>query len=421
MQPSGKRGNFVLLPIRVAALIFSFILAGRAQEPPADPANIPTKAEIDSVLRELSDITGFRVRKQLPFEMVTRDQVNRYLKEQIRHSVKPDDIRAEETTLRKFGFVAADFDLKKTTIELLTEQAAAYYDFHRKKLFISSWAAQNMRQAALVHELAHALADQNFPIRKYLGKGSEDSEESIARESVVEGQASWLMIEYAARHAGKSLADPQTAGEYLKADAGSDDDASYPVFSKAPLYLKRTLMFPYEEGEKFQQAVFLKDGKQAFATVFTKAPQTTSQIIHPDRYFGSVVFSNPPLPKPVRRAKAFVKGTVGELDHRILLRQYVDSATADDLGPKLKAAAYRIDEAKPDHRMMLIYSSNWDSEDSASKYFGAYQKILRGKWKSIQVAGSDATHFHGKSEDGYFSVALNGTIVSSEEGFENPL
>jgi hypothetical protein len=395
-----------------------------AAQPSAAPAsNLPTAREINSVMKDLSEITGFKIHKQLPFQMITRDQVNQFLKEQIRQTVKPEEIRAEEVTLKKFGFVPQDFDLQKTTIDLLTEQAAAFYDFHRKKLFISDWAAENMREEALVHELGHALADQNFPIQKFLGKNSNDSEESLARETVVEGQASWLMIEYALRRQGKTLADPDTARVFLKED--SDDtgggDSEYPVFSKAPLYLKRTLMFPYEEGERFQQAVFLKDGKDAFALLFRKPPVTTSQVIHPERYFNDVTFKDPNLPKPLPHAKPFVTGTMGELDHRILLTQFIDSDAAEMLGPKLKGSAYRIDETRPDHRMMLLYASDWDSADSAAQYFDAYQKVLRAKWKKIEVLVQNDRRFSGKSEDGYFSVALNGTEVLSEEGFARPL
>ncbi|MDE3197979.1 MAG: hypothetical protein KGN84_16645, partial [Acidobacteriota bacterium] len=275
---------------------------------------MPTAAEIDAVMKELSAITGFRVRRHLPFVMVTREQVNQYLKDQIRRSVKPEELRAEETTLKKFGFVPIDFDLKKTTIDLLTEQAAAFYDFHRKKLFISDWAAVNMRDEALVHELGHALADQNFSIEKYLGK-EDDSEQSLARESVVEGQAEWLTVEFALRRMGKSLADPANAREYLKSDDSDDvSNKQFPVFDHAPLYIRRTLMFPYNDGELFQQAVFLKDGPNAFSEVFRKPPVSTSQIMHPDRYFGKAVTTQPELPKPLPHTRAFVGGSVGELD-----------------------------------------------------------------------------------------------------------
>ncbi len=56
------------------------------QPQPAEPSTLPTAAEINSVLKDLSDITGFRIRRQLPFQMITRDQVNKYLKDQIRQA-----------------------------------------------------------------------------------------------------------------------------------------------------------------------------------------------------------------------------------------------------------------------------------------------------------------------------------------------
>ena len=406
--------------LAVAAFITACCLL--PQETAAPESSLPTAVEIDSVLHGLSDITGFRVRRQLPFQMVTRNEVNRFLKDQIRRSVRPEELRAEETTLRKFGFVPPGFNLKETTIELLTEQAAAYYDFHRKKLFISDWAAQNMREVALVHELAHALADQNFSIRKFLGKNNDDSEQSLARETVVEGQASWLMIEYGARQSGRSLKDPQTAGELLKDQPDSSaDDSAYPVFSRAPLYIRRTLMFPYDEGEKFQQAVFLKDGKAAFARLFDQPPVSTAQVLHPDRYFAKVASTTPELPKPIRHARAFVGGSVGELDQRILLQQYLDAGAAEALAPRLRGATYRIDEMKHQSRQMLVYVSEWEDVTSAGEYFNAYKRILRGKWKQIEITTQSASRFSGKCEDGYFSVVLEGNRVLSSEGFATPI
>lgn len=385
----------------------------------AQPAGLPTALEINAVLHELSDITGFRIRRQLPFEMVTRDQVNRYLIDEIKHSVKPEEIRGEEITLKKFGFAPPDFDLRQTTIDLLTEQAAAFYDFKRKKLFISDWATVNMRDAALVHELAHALADQNFSIRKYMDKAGDNSEESAARQAVVEGQASWLMLEVNARRQGKTLADAATARELLADDANPGQE-DYPVFNKAPLYLRKTLLFPYDAGEKFQQAVFLRDGRIAFATVFEKAPVSTSQIEHPDRYFSDTVPSTPPLPKPLRHSKPFVTGSLGELETRILLEQYVSLDAADILGPQLRGAEYRVDESR-DHRMTLVYVSEWQDEDAAVRYFVDYQRVLQRKWKAVEVTNQSENRFAGKSEDGYFAVVRDGKRVLSEEGFAQPL
>jgi hypothetical protein len=406
--------------VSLASLVILVLLGGAWQKPAgAGKPSLPTAKEIDSVLKELAAITGFRIRRQLPFALVTREEINVFLKDQIKKSVKPDEVRAEEITLKKFGFVPPDFDLKKTTIELLTEQAAAYYDFRRKKLFISDWATTNMRDAALIHELAHALADQNFPIRKFLNKGSENSEISTAREAVVEGQASWLMQEVDARRQGKTLANPQTARELLNIDMDSDD-AAYPVFNQVPLYLKKTLLFPYAEGENFQEAVVLHDGKGAFERVFRQPPVSTSQIQHPERYFAGETPTSPKLPAPAADAKPFVTGSLGELETRILLQQYVNSSTAAALGPQLRGAGYRVDELKKDNRTMLVFASEWDNDDSASRFFEAYQQVLRGKWKSMEVSGQTALAFEGKSEDGYFKVVREGTRILSREGFANP-
>lgn len=389
-----------------------------------EATGLPTAAEIETVMRGLSEITGFKIHRRLPFEMVTREQVNQFLKEQIRKSVKPRELRAEEATLRMFGFVPKDFDLKQTTIDLLTEQAAAYYDFQRRKLFISDWATRNMREAALVHELAHALADQNFPIRRYLAAAGDDSEASIARQSVVEGQASWLMQEYAARQSGRSLKDPATAAELLKEqpDSGPDDpgEAQYPVFSKAPLYIRRTLMFPYEDGQKLQQSLFLKEGQASFSHVFRQPPTATTQIMHPDRYLEHFLTSSPDLPKAASGTSALVSGAVGELDHRIMLRQFLDQATSEELAPLLQGGAYRIDEAKSDHRLTLAYISEWQSEDAARRYFAAYKRVLRAKLKGVVIARDTDSAFAGGSDDGYFGVTLSGIRILSREGLAKP-
>jgi hypothetical protein len=164
-------------------------------------------------------------------------------------------------------------------------------------------------------------------------------------------------------------------------------------------------MFPYDEGERFQQAVFLKDGQEAFAEVFRKPPTTTAQVMHPELYFSHTEATAVKLPKPAPHTRGFVEGTVGELDEEILL------------APLLKGGAYRIDESKSDHRTTLIYITEWDGEAAAGQYFEAYRKVLQGKWKQCEITNSGAGRFAGHSEDGYFAVRLEGARVVSREGF----
>ena len=139
--------------------------------------------------------------------------------------------------------------------------------------------------------------------------------------------------------------------------------------------------------------------------------------MHPVQYFENVGPTSPDLPKPARHTKLFIAGTMGELETRILLEQYAGPDLAGELGPKLKGSNYRIDETKPDHRLTLVYASEWSDDDAASRYFTSYRKVLRGKWKRFDIADERAGRFSGKSEDGYFLVTRDGKRVLSEEGF----
>ena len=376
--------------------------------------------EIGKDLSELTEITGLKMQHKVPFDLITKGQVNQFLKDRVHEVTTPEDLRIEELGLKKFGFVPQDFDLAKSTVDLLTEQAAAFYDYHKKKLYITDWAPSGMRQAALVHELAHALADQHFHLERFIKQGRDDDDLSMARTAVMEGQATWLMSEAIERRTGQSLKGSPTAVETMSR-AMETGGSEYPVFESAPLYFRRTLVFPYTQGMLFQNAVCEKLDQEAFAQVFRRPPVSTQQILHPQKYFDAVMPARPALPRFSGRGyKRLVAGTVGEMDHAILIEQYVDERHAGDLAPHWRGGLYALDENKREHRVVLSYAVEWNDADAARQYFAAYREVLRKKWKSIEVASSGEGTFSGRGDDGYFVVRLEGAVVTSLEGLRNP-
>ncbi len=373
----------------------------------APAAQVPSRKAVDSALADLAAITGFQIKTPVAFQSITREQVKALLSDKMKGAVKPEEIRAEELTLKMFGFVPQSFDLKKSTLELLTEQTAAFYDFHEKKLFITDWAADKMEEEALIHELAHALADQNFHLERFTRKVENDSEKSLARQAVVEGQAQWLTrAVLLKRGAVPATEDPRKAPE-------KDDDS--PIFDKAPLYFQATLMFPYDVGESFQEALFEKFGKESFARVFEHPPVSAQQILHPELYFSSLIplDANVPLMKGM---KVLVEGPVGELDHAILLQQYLDQDAARSLSPHWRGGNFRIYENKKKNLDVLVYRSIWSDDASALRYFAAYEKILKGKWKNTEITERTDSRIAGKGDDGFFCVDVSATVVTTREG-----
>jgi hypothetical protein len=276
-----------------ALAICSLLAVGAAQTQTEERRQIFLK--IESSLKALKDITGLDARKRIDYDLITRDKVNQFLKDQIRDSIKPEELRAEEITLKKLGFAPPDFNLEKSTVDLMTEQAAAFYDYHKKKLFLTDWAPSAMEQPALVHELAHALADQNFHLQKFISSAGPSDDSSLARMAVMEGQATWLMTEVQARSLGQSLLSSPGLLEAASslAEAGT---SQFPVFNSVPLYLRETLVFPYTEGAKFQDALIRKLGTAGFAEVFRRPPTSSQHILHPEKYFDHVEPTLPPLP-----------------------------------------------------------------------------------------------------------------------------
>lgn len=375
-------------------------------------------ATISSSLGDLSRITGFKTLKHVDHDVIGRERLKAFLEERIRDEIKPEEIRAEEIALKKFGLAPPGFDLKKTTVDLMTEQAAAFYDYRKKKLFLLEGAAGMEAQTVLVHELAHALADQHFNLAKYLRTGKTD-DSSLARMAVMEGQATYLMYELLAERMGQSLAkSPAIAGAMEQMSDGMS--AQFPVLASAPLYMRASLLFPYVDGLKFQIAVVQARGKDAFQEVFRRPPASTQQILHPERYLSGEAVRNVDLP-PLEQSgeyRGLTGGSVGEFDHSVLIEQYLSKAEAKDLAPHWRGGSYAVMEHKKDRRTVLLYASEWDTEENAARMFDAYQKVLKGKWKNYRPAPDGAAAVNGEGDDGRFELRRNGVRITSVEGLK---
>jgi hypothetical protein len=378
--------------------------------------------EIGDILQDLHEITGFKIKHRVPAEIITRDKVKEFLQQRMKEASSPEEIRVEELTLKKFGLVPQDFDLAKNTVDLLTEQAAAFYDFHRKRMFITDWTPSATREPALVHELGHALADQNVNLDKFIKQGEKSDDGSMARLAVMEGQAQWLMAEYLARKAGQSLATSPAVLDSV-AHAIESGASEFPVFESEPLYLRETLTFPYSQGVLFQNAVYRRMKQKAFEEVFRKPPVSTQQILHPETYFSGLEPAHPALPQlpDAHGYKRIADGTVGELDHSVLLEQYAGREESAAVSPHWRGGAYALLERRSPERVVLLYAVEWDDAASAARYFKLYRKVLEKKWKHMAIESESPTALSGAGDDGHFLVQLTGSMVTSLEGAEGPV
>jgi hypothetical protein len=383
----------------------------------SDPRARLLCSQANQIAREITKISGMEMKHDVPCGYISKDQINSFLKKRVKEVANPEEIRAEELTLKKFGLVPQDFDLAKNTVDLLTEQAAAFYDYNKKKLFITDTTPSDTQEPVLAHELSHALADQNFNLAKFVKQGRKSDDGATARLAVMEGQATWLMSEYLARKNGQSLKN-SPALVAMMSSMSESGGGQFPVFDNAPLYLRTTLVFPYTKGMLFQNAVFERDGQASFAEVFRKPPLSTQQIIHPEKYFENVKPTEPDLPDPKlpRGYKGLVGGTLGELEHSILLEQYAGKEAASEIAPHWRGSTFELRENKKAGRVVLLYAAEWDSEASARDYFAAYRRGMSKKWQKMKVETDTPDRVTGTGDDGRFELQRKGAIVTSVEG-----
>ncbi len=398
-----------------------FVSAAGAQ--PSRKSDQELFGQMDEMLQSLSKITGWPIRRRVPAKTIGNDEFKKLLKGHV-DKADPKKIRAEEITLKMFGLAPPEFSLAKETVDLFGEQVAAFYDSQKKQLFVLDNVSTDLdRRVALVHELAHALADQQHSLLKYLHGKNDSDDESTARQAVMEGQATWLTWAYVASRSGGKAEIPAAMLDTLaKSAAGTGND--FPVYQQAPLYFRESLVFPYTEGLRFQDAVYHRLGSSAFEEVFRRAPESTQQILHPDVYLEGQTATLLKVPKlrdllgkNAAEFRELSDGDLGEFDIQVLLRQYTSEEEGRAESRHLKSAGFRLYENKREKYNVLFHETEWDSPDSARRYFEMYQRVLKAKWKTLEPsAAPSADDFTGRGDSGKFKVHLQGSTVQVTEG-----
>jgi len=403
---------------RLALVVFLFAACAASPAAESPPASDSGSDPIAATFRQVSELMGLPVRKPVPRAKISREEVRELLERRLTEDTDPEELRLEELFLKKFGFVGPDFDLRSQLVDVVTEQAAALYDFQDQKLYLADWADSDLQEFALIHELVHALQDQHLTLKNFVDRAAT-ADGDLARTAVLEGQASWVMTEVVFNESGRTLrGNPfiaKTAAMAARFEAGQ-----YPVYSSAPLYIRETLLFPYAEGMLFQQTVLDELGDCGFVEILQYPPVSTQQILDPRAYLENRRPSRPEVPAPDAAGfEQTADGDVGQLEHRILLEQYIGEEEARDLSPEWRGAQFELWENASKDKAILAYSAQWSSPQAAERFFRRYVQVLQEKLSAPVFDHQGGKIVWGRSGEGAFIAAVRGRFVTSLEGLPN--
>lgn len=383
-----SKKNSSRLTALCAALLLTLIAlapATTAQQPPSSVGSrhAAVVAATEQVLRETSEIRQLAILRPVRSGAQSRDEIERMIIRNLERNTRPEEMRAAELALGRLGLVPAGFQYRPFIIRLLREQVAGYYDPREQQFFLADWIALEGQEPIMAHELTHALQDQHFNLRRFEDWPQGDSDAELAAHALVEGDAMLTMSLYAQRSPARMLA-------MLRSAQASENDSRH--LRQAPRALRETLLFPYEQGFLFARQLHRNGGWARVSQAYRDLPQSTEQVLHPEKYFTREAPVRVELPdissslgQGWRRIDYDVNGEWGLyliLDHFLQAERDSRSAAAGWGGDR-----YAVYEGTQSGQVMISMATVWDTEQDAIEFFNAYARRTALRYPGAQVAG----------------------------------
>ena len=328
----------------------------------------------DAVLKETSELRELTIMRPVKSGAQSRAEIERMIVRNLNEETTPAEMHATEVLLRIFGLAPNNFEYRPFLIKLLTEQVAGYYDPKAQQFYLADWIELEGQKPVMAHELTHALQDQHFNLKRFDKWPKGDSDAELAAHALIEGDATLAMTLYMAKHPLVALAFFKSLGS---------QETSTAQFKAAPRALRESLLFPYEAGSTWATAVYRRGGWDLVSKAFTKLPQSTEQIMHPDKYFAyeaPLKLTLPELKPQLGPAWKRIDSDVnGEWGCYLILDEYLN----DEAESKKAAAGWAGDEfalyegASPAD-IFVAQLTAWDTPLDAREFFDAY---LKRTWK----------------------------------------
>jgi hypothetical protein len=347
-----------------------------------------------------ADLRALEPGEHVPIGTQDAGSLSAFIGSQMDEALPPDEAMRAQRVLEWFGVVPASPPLRELLSGLLTSQVAGYYDPRSGYLVLVDDAirdheiegldpelAQRIEDGILLHEIVHYLQDVHFDLEA-MTDGDPWGDATTARHALGEGDATLVMYNYVfglelerLAHARAMLegmlAAPEAMLEMSPDLPGSDELAA------APPFLRELLLFPYLRGLVFSLELRRHGGLALVDYAFeVDPPQSTEQILHPEKWIESRDAPMLFAPQPVPGATIEHLGSWGELGIGIVLGERSSAAVGADVVAEAAAGwggdAYVLYAVEGGE--LLTWATEWDSEGDADEFLAVAGPAFAG-WR----------------------------------------
>lgn len=335
-----------------------------------------TAEELAELEKATSQVRGLHFQREVDYQVVDKASIRELIDERMEEEFPAEKLERISLAYAKLGLIDEGVSLREAMLALYSEQIAAFYDQKKRKLYSIKGLpfSKEFQKVLMAHELTHALQDQNFDLTTLPLELEDNDDRAMAALSLVEGDATLVFTQYATREVRLSLKD-------ILAVATTGQKG----LTEAPYALQKNLMFPYLEGVRFVTRLYSEGGWEAVNKAFKDLPQSTEQIMHPDKYlkerddpvaivlpeFGSVGGKEWELQED---------NVLGELNIKVLFTQFIGSLRAARPSQGWGGDRFRVYRMKGGTDTILIWATAWDTEKDREEFVTRYLQGVRKKY-----------------------------------------
>jgi hypothetical protein len=384
---------------------------GHAQAPSGGTAADP-QVLADIIQAEIAEIRGLPFMQPVRAENQTVEAASAFLDEELAKDIPPALAEHYGKVVRKLGLYRGPdtLDLRTLMKTIVSSQFAAYYDPREKAFYVLAQDLSELdRGIVFAHELYHGLQDQYFDLDAYTTDGlrgrSLNDDELLARASVVEGEATYIMTQWALQKTLNRLPERPVLAEVVrlqtevdtaamretledpKVDAlvGAEADAALAAIDAIPMFVMETLIGAYLKGMRFVFEVQGFGWSEVEKLYADAPPASTEQILHPEKWFARE--SPLELEWPPLEGNALLEGwdlleqnVLGEIQWRLVFAEQGLEAEAEAAAAGWNGDRYAVLKRRTSDELLLLLYTSWDSEAEAAEFADSYGRVLEAKY-----------------------------------------
>ncbi|MEI6510187.1 MAG: hypothetical protein WCO14_04485 [bacterium] len=359
-----RKGSIEL--VVVLSLVLCAFLVGLAlyqQIPAFKPPQVATESksfDLDALAQEIAGIRQLPLLAAIPWETLAETQLKEKLVAMNAEMLNQKDLQSSGKVLQFLGLIPSAQDLEKALLDLYGQELAGFYDIPAKKMFLVQRELMSFpERLTFAHELTHGLVDQHFGLGAFLQPLSPRNDDAAtAARCLVEGDAGMAQTLYLQAHRSTGAA----LSLFLSGLVGEGG-----ALASAPSYLRDALLFPYQGGFPFVQAVYQDGGWTAVDQAYATPPLSSEQILHPEKYLGEpdppIEVEIPEYPEELAGWTLVRDNVLGEFDFRSWFRSFLPNADADLAAAGWGGCRYQLWQKEGLNTFIL--NSRWDSAADA--------------------------------------------------------